>query len=400
MTFSSASPTYSGALAGVRVVDFTRVLAGPFCTMMLADLGADVIKIEDPLLGDETRHWGPPWTESGLSAYYTSVNRNKRAITLDLKSPEGQEIARQLIANSEIVVENFKPDGMSAFGLGYENAAALKPAIVYASITGYGQTSPYRDRPGYDFVVQAMSGLMAITGERGGEPHKVGVAISDVTAGLFAAMSILAALIHARATGEGQHLDIALLDTQIAALVNVAASALVSGQTPRRYGNAHPSIVPYQPFHASDALFSLAVGNDRQFRQLCALIDHPEWSDDARFATNPARVAHRDVLIPLLEQVFITRTAAAWVEALNQVGIPAGRLNTLTDMLADPHIEARGLVTEIDGIPLIAPPVHFSATPPTVRSAPPAHGQHTDTILSELGFTAEAVADLRARRII
>lgn len=390
----------SGALAGVRVADFTRVLAGPFCTMMLADLGADVIKIEDPVLGDETRHWGPPWTDNGLSAYYTSINRNKRAITLDLKSAEGQEIARKVIASSEIVVENFKPGGMAAFGLGYADAAEIKPTIVYASITGYGQTGPYCDRPGYDFVVQSMSGLMAITGAQDGEPHKVGVAISDVTAGLFAATSILAALIHARATGEGQHLDIALLDTQIAALVNVAASALISGQPPRRYGNAHPSIVPYQPFKAADALFSLAVGNDRQFRQLCALIDHPEWADDPRFATNPARVKHRDVLIAWLEQVFITRSAADWVEALNEVGIPAGRLNTLTEMLADPHVEARGLVTEVGGIPMIAPPIHFSATPPTVRSAPPAHGEHTSAVLSELGYAAAEIAELRVSKVI
>jgi len=398
---SAYSEHATGALAGVRVLDFTRVLAGPFCTMMLADLGADVIKIEDPQWGDETRHWGPPFTENGVSAYYLSVNRNKRSLTLNLKTPEGQAIARRLAAESDIVVENFKPGGMASFGLSYADLSALNPSLVYTSVTGFGQTGVYRDRPGYDFVVQAMSGLMSITGEPNGQPYKVGVAISDVIAGLFAASSLLAALHHARATGQGQHIDIALLDTQIAALVNIASSALVSGNTPQRYGNEHPSIVPYQPFRAADRPFALAVGNDRQFRALCALIGKSEWATDPRFTTNPARVQHRRALIAELDLVFKTRDAEAWVDDLLAVGIPAGPVNTVTQMLDDPHTGSRGLITEIDGVPMIAPPVHFSATPPQVYAPPPAHGEHTDVILSHvLGLDAATIDDYHARGII
>jgi crotonobetainyl-CoA:carnitine CoA-transferase CaiB-like acyl-CoA transferase len=376
-----------GALSGVRVLDFTRVLAGPFCTMLLADLGADVIKVEDPLRGDETRQWGPPWLEQRgerFSAYYLSVNRNKRSLTLDLKSAEGQQIARTLAAQSDVVVENFKPGGMAAFGLGYDDLRAVNPRLVYASISGFGQTGPYRERPGYDFVVQAMSGLMSITGEIDGAPHKVGVAISDVIAGLFAQSAILAALYHVERTGEGQRLDIALLDTQIAALVNIASGALVSGQTPKRYGSAHPSIVPYQPFRAADGDFALAVGNDGQFRQLCALLGHGEWAADPRFASNPARVAHRDALIPLLNAVFAGDTARSWVERIIAAGIPAGTINTVTEMLSDPHIESRGLIHVLDGIPMIGHPVGFSATPPEIRMPPPKHGEHTEAILRAL----------------
>jgi crotonobetainyl-CoA:carnitine CoA-transferase CaiB-like acyl-CoA transferase len=384
------------ALTGMRVLDFTRVLAGPFCTMLLADLGADVIKVEDPQRGDETRQWGPPWASNGMSAYYLSVNRNKRSITLNLKSVEGQGIARRLAAHSQIVVENFKPGGMAAFGLGYSDLAALNPALVYGSVTGFGQTGPYRDHPGYDFIIQAMSGLMSITGEIEGAPHKVGVAVSDVFAGLFACTSLLAALRHAERTGEGQHVDIALLDSQIAALVNIASSALVSGGQPARYGNAHPSIVPYQTFAASDTEFALAVGNDRQFAALCKLVGYPEWADDPRFATNPARVAHREALVALLNDVFITRPAQAWVDDLLAMGIPAGRLNTIAEMLDDPHVQARGLVQSVGDIPLIASPVQFSATPPEIRTPPPALGQHTEAVLIErLGMSAADIARLR-----
>ncbi len=378
-----------GALSGVRVLDFTRVLAGPFCTMLLGDMGADVIKVEDPLRGDETRQWGPPWLERDgqrFSAYYLSVNRNKRSLTLDLKSPPDQQIARELVRHSDVVVENFKPGGMASFGLGYHELKALNPRLVYASITGFGQTGLYSDRPGYDFVVQAMSGLMSITGEIDGAPHKVGVAISDVFAGLFAHSAILAALFHAERTGAGQQLDIALLDAQIAALVNIASNALVSGQTPGRYGNAHPSIVPYQTFRAADGEFALAVGNDGQFRQLCALIGRGEWSDDPRFATNPARVAHRVELVRLLNAVFAADTARAWVERILAAGIPAGPINTVTDILADPHTEARGLIHVLDGIPMIGHPVGFSATPTEIRLPPPAHGQHTAEVLREFGL--------------
>ncbi len=387
-------------LSGVRVLDFTRVLAGPFCTMLLADMGADVIKVESRA-GDDTRQWGPPFDARGRSAYYLSVNRNKRSLVLDLKSPAGQQIARELAAQSQVVVENFKPGGMAAFGLGYDDLHALNPALIYASVTGFGQTGPYHDRPGYDFVIQAMSGLMSITGEVDGEPAKVGVAISDVIAGLFAASSILAALRHAEQTGEGQQLDVALLDTTLAALVNVASSALVSGQTPARYGNAHASIVPYQPFRAADAEFALAVGNDRQFAALCDLIGQPDLAVDPRFATNPARVAHRDALIAHLNAAFADQPAAAWIAGALDRDIPAGAVNTVSDALTDPQVAARGLIHEIDGVPMVGSPVGFSQTPPEIRLPPPDLGEHTDAILRErLGMDDAEIAVLRAARII
>jgi crotonobetainyl-CoA:carnitine CoA-transferase CaiB-like acyl-CoA transferase len=389
------------ALAGVRVLDFTRVLAGPFCTMLLADMGADVIKVERLKHGDDTRAWGPPFDAHGQSAYYLSVNRNKRSLTLNLKSASGREIAQKLASQSQIVVENFKPGEMAAFGLGYEDLRALNPALVYASITGFGQTGPYSERPGYDFVIQAMSGLMSITGEREGEPSKVGVAVSDVFAGLFAATSILAALRHAERTGEGQQLDIALLDTQIAALVNIASSVLVSGKTPVRYGNAHPSIVPYEMFRAADREFALGVGNEGMFTQLCQLIGRPEWAADPRFTSNAARVANREVLIGMLNEVFVTRPAAEWVEGALAAGIPAGSLNTVSDILDDPHVQARGLIHALDDLRLVGPPVGFSGTPPTVRTPPPMLGEHTDEVLAErLGLSAAEIAEYRANGVV
>lgn len=396
--------TRAGApLSGVRVLDFSRVLAGPFATMLLADMGADVLKIESPQ-GDDTRQWGPPWLSAGEereSAYFLSVNRNKRSLVLNLKLPQAQEIARELAADSQIVVENFKPGGMAGFGLDYASLSAAHPALVYASLTGYGQTGPARDFPGYDFVIQGQSGLMSISGPVEGEPAKLGVAISDVIAGLFAAVSILGALRHAEQTGCGQQLDIALYDTSIAALVNVVSGALVSGQKPARYGNAHPSIVPYQPFAASDQLFTVAVGNDRQFAALCGLMGHPEWSADARFATNPARVAHRQTLIGLLEPVFRQRSAAAWTDELRALGIPAGPINDVQAMLDDPQVAARGLIREVDWLGetlrLIGPAAGFSATPPGVYAAPPRLGEHTDEVLRDrLGLSEAQIAELRA----
>ncbi|MBL8165776.1 MAG: CoA transferase [Anaerolineae bacterium] len=398
-----------GALAGVRVLDFTRVLAGPFCTMLLGDMGADVIKIENPNGGDESREWGPPWIGEGdlrLSAYYASVNRNKRSLTLNLKKAEGRELARALAAQSHVVVENFKAGGMAEFGLGYDELRALNPALVLCSITGFGQYGPYRERPGYDYVVQAMSGLMSITGPVNGEPYKVGVAVSDVFTGLFAHSAILAALRHAERTGEGQHIDIALLDSQIAALVNVASNYLLSGRNPQRMGNEHPNIVPYQAFSAADQDFILAVGNDRQFRQLCELIGQPALAQDIRFATNPSRVKYRTELAGLLQAQFRERRANEWVEALLAMGIPAGPINTIADILNDPHTEARGLLHQVtlpggEALRLVGPAAQLSGTPAQVRLPPPALGQHTEALLNELlGLDATQIAACRANNVI
>ncbi len=391
-------------LAGVRVLDFTRILAGPFCTMQLADMGADVIKVES-FDGDDTRTWGPPFDAKGRSAYYLSINRNKRGIALDLKHPDGRQIAQQLAAQAHIVVENFRVGGMASFGLGFEDVRALNPAVVYASITGFGQTGPYAERPGYDFAIQAMSGLMAITGEPDGIPNKVGVAVSDVFAGMFATASILAALRHAEHTGIGQHLDINLLDSQIAALVNVASSVLVSDREAQRYGNAHPSIVPYQPFDAADGAFALAVGNDRQFAALCGLVGHRDWAHDPRFASNPMRVRHRVVLVDLLAAVFARHPVDHWIEQILAAGIPCGRINGVRAALNDPHIAARGLVWDVGTadapLRMVGHAVGFSETPPSFRLPPPDLGEHTDAVLTErLALTPAALAHLRTNGAI
>ena len=394
-------------LTGIRILDFSRVLAGPFATMLLADLGAEVLKIES-LQGDDTRQWGPPWYGAGddrQSAYFLSVNRNKRSLALNLKTAEGQAIARRLAAESQLLIENFKPGGMDSFGLGYEALSAVHPSLVYASLTGYGQSGPYAEQPGYDFVIQGQSGMMSITGPADGEPHKLGVAISDVIAGLFAAVSMLGALRHAEASGQGQRLDIALFDTSIAALVNVVSNALVSRQPTARYGNAHPSIVPYQPFTASDRSFTVAVGNDRQFAALCRIAGHPEWAADPRFASNPARVEHRDALIALLDPVFRQRAADAWVSELLAAGVPSGPINDVAAVLDDPQVAARGLIHEVDllgdTLRLIGPAVGFSATPPAVYAPPPLLGEHSDAILRErLGLSDGEIARLRAGGVI
>lgn len=393
------------ALDGVRVLDFTRVLAGPYCTMMLADLGADVLKVEAPERGDDTRHWGPPWAGAGparQSAYFLSVNRNKRSLTLNLKHPHGQRIARRLAARSHIVVENFRPGQMGAFGLAYEDLRADNPALVYCSITGFGQTGPYRDRPGYDYAIQAMSGLMSITGPAEGEPYKVGVAIADVLTGLFATSAVLAALRHAEHTGQGQQIDLALLEAQIAALVNVASGYLVSGMAPARYGNQHPNIVPYQTFRAADGDFVLAVGNDGQFRALCELIGRPELAHEVRFASNPARVENRAELVALLGDIFVQQPAAHWVEAALAAGIPAGPIHDIPAILDDSHIRARGLVQETllpdeSMLRLVGSPLHLGETPPVLRRPPPLLGQHSDEALAEwLGMDTDEIAAARA----
>jgi crotonobetainyl-CoA:carnitine CoA-transferase CaiB-like acyl-CoA transferase len=394
-----------GALTGIRVLDFSRVLAGPFCTMLLADLGAEVIKIENPAGGDDTRQWGPPWAGE-LSAYFIAVNRNKRSVTLNLKNKTAQQLARDLAAKSDILIENFKPGQMSECGLGYDDLRWLNPGLIYCSITGFGQTGPYRERPGYDFAVQAMSGLMSITGEPDGAPMKVGVAVSDLFTGLFAAASILAALHHREKTGEGQYIDLALLDSQIAALANVASNYLISGETPGRLGNEHPNIVPYQAFRAADREFIVAVGNDRQFRALCQLIDRPDLAGDPRYNTNPKRVENRAALVSELQSIFLTRPANAWVEGLLAAGIPAGPIHDVATALNDPQVAARGLlhsVSDLRGevLRLVGFPAQLSNTPAEIHSPPPALGQHTDEVLRDaLGLDEDVLAAYRADGVI
>jgi len=394
MTEIPLTEAASGPLAGLRV------LAGPYATMLLGDLGADVIKVEGPA-GDDTRDWGPPFAgdpADRMSAYFLSVNRSKRGITLNLKTPGGRRLARELAQRSHVLVENFKPGGMARFGLGYDDLRGETPALVYASITGFGQNGPYHDRPGYDHVIQAMSGLMAITGPRDGPPHKVGVAIVDVITGLLAAASILAALRHAERTGQGQHLDLSLLDSSLSALVNIASNALISGVEPARYGNDHPNIVPYQVFAAADGDFVLAVGNDAQFAALCRVIDQPGLAADPRFATNPARVNHRAALVAVLSEHFARGPVAAWIDALLTAGIPAGPIHSVTGILNDPHVLARGLIgrgTLATGAdwPYVGPPVGFSQTPPQVRLPPPRLGEHTEAVLrAVLGLDEAAIA--------
>ena len=391
----------SSPLAGFRILDLSRVLAGPFCTMLLGDLGAEVIKVERPGTGDDTRAWGPPFV-SGESAYYLCANRNKKSLTVNLKSAAGQEIIRRLARVSDVLVENFKVGELAQLGLGYDHLKALNPGLVYCSITGYGQTGPDSDLPGYDFIIQGRGGVMSITGEPAGEPMKVGVAIADITAGLFAANAIQAALLARVRTGRGQAIDIALLDTQVAWLANVASNYLVSGQRPGRFGNAHPTIVPYQSFPAREGFFCLAVGNDGQWQKLCRLLGRSELAVDPRFATNPARVQHRDVLIPMLQEVFVTQDSAFWLREIAAAGIPCGPVQTIDHVFADPQVLARDMVwtvphPAVGEVRLTGSPLKLSETPVAYRTHPPLLGEHTDEVLTSLlGYAPEEVARLRA----
>ncbi len=393
-------------LTGVRVLDFSRVLAGPFCSMMLADLGASVIKIEAPQIGDETRAWGAPWVgnpDDRISAYFACVNRNKRSITLNLKNPRAQEIATKLALKSHILIENFKIGQMAGFGLDYESLTIKNPSLVYCSITGFGQTGDYRERPGYDFVIQAMTGLMAITGEKDGTPHKVGVAVADVFTALFACNAIQAGLRYAEKTGIGQYIDMSLYDSQLASLVNVASNVLISGKEAGRYGNQHANIVPYQTFSASDGDFVVAVGNDRQFMALCAVIGYPQLAQDTRFSTNPARLKNRDELIHILGEIFITHPVSHWVMSLLAVDVPAGEIHTVQQALHLQHTQQREMVVPmgIGDAHMLASPMHLSHTPPAIYMPPPRLGEHTDQILyEELGMNDDEIEDLRGRGII
>lgn len=387
-----------GALSGVRILDLTRILAGPWATQILADLGAEVIKIERPGAGDDTRHWGPPnlhdtdGHDRG-AAYFHSANRGKKSVSVDIAHPEGARIVRDIAAQSDVVIENFKVGGLAKYGLDYAALSALQPALVYCSITGFGQTGPYAERAGYDFLIQAMGGLMSVTGQPdgapGAEPMKVGVALTDVLTGLYAVIGILAALRHRDATGEGQHIDMALLDVQVATLANQALSYLATGTSPGRLGNAHPSIVPYQAFATSDGHVILAVGNDGQFARFCDVAGVPGLGTDARFATNPDRVRNRDVLIPILQGLMSGRTMDDWITALTAASVPVGPINDIERVFADPHVQARGMHTrpatpQGGALHGVASPLNLSRTPPIPPQAAPELGADTQSVLDAL----------------
>ena len=396
----------AGLLEDVVVIDLTRVLAGPYCTMMLGDLGAEVIKIEEPSKGDDTRGWGPPFTAAGESAYFLSANRNKRSVTVNLKDPQGLELLRRLIASGDVLVDNFRAGTLDAWGLDYDALQQLRPGLIACSITGYGQTGPYRERPGYDFMVQAMGGFMSVTGPEDGEPYRAGIAMADLAAGMFAASAILAALYARRGTGQGQRIDISLLDSQVALLSYVASNYLVSGEPPRRYGNGHPNIVPYQSFRARDGFFAFAAGNDGQWRKFCQAVDRTGWADDPRFATNGDRVRHRGELVPLLSELFATRAARAWIDLCESIGIPAAPINTVDQVFQDPQVQARRLRTSaqhpVSGeVPLVASPLSIPTSPVQIRHAPPHLGEHTDEVLAgRLGCTSEEIAAWRQAGVI
>ncbi|MFC2031254.1 CaiB/BaiF CoA transferase family protein [Chloroflexota bacterium] len=392
-------------LSDIRVVDLSRVLAGPYCTMMLGDLGAEVIKIELPGRGDDTRQWGPPYAGSE-SAYYLCTNRNKMGMTLNLKTDEGKAILRELVRKSDVLVENFRAGSMDRWELGYQALKQLNPGLVYCSITGYGSDGPYRDRPGYDFVIQAEGGIMSITGPADGAPHKVGVAIVDITTGMFAATAILAALRERERSGQGQQIDMSLLECQVAWLANVASNYLVSGDQPGRYGNDHPNIVPYGVFETADGHVALGVGNDRQFRAFCQAAGCQHLGDDPRFATNPDRVGNRDLLIPYLQVVFRERTTGEWLALIHEIDIPGGPINTIDQVFEHPQLKSRGITTEVPHenagtVKLVRSPMNLLRTPPEIRRPPPLLGEHTDKILKGLlGYRTDEVDGLRQTGVL
>ncbi|CAO3404071.1 CaiB/BaiF CoA-transferase family protein [Azospirillum sp. 11R-A] len=399
----------AGPLSHIRVLELSRVLAGPWSAQTLADLGADVIKVERPGAGDDTRAWGPPWA-GDQSAYFLSTNRGKRSITIDFERPEGQELVRMLAAQADVVIENFKVGGLVKYGLDYDSLKAVNPRLVYCSITGFGQTGPYRNRAGYDFMIQGMGGLMSITGQPDGEPGagpvKVGVAVTDIFTGLYATIGIMGALAHRDRTGEGQQVDLALLDVQVAVLANQAMNCLVGGKAPQRLGNAHPNIVPYQAFATRDGYIILAVGNDGQFAKFCTVAGRPELAKDERYATNPARVANRKELVALLEELIRTRDSQDWLGALEQVGVPCGPINDLAAVFEDPQVKARNIHQDLPhptqgSVPTVASPIRYSGTPLVHDTAPPTLGQHTDTVLAEaLGLGEADIAALREKGVI
>ena len=403
-------------LSGLRVLDLSRVLAGPWCGQIMADLGCEVIKVERPGRGDDTRGWGPPnlkdaeGRDTGEAGYYLAANRGKKSLTLDIASPEGQEIARALARKSDILIENYKVGSLKKYGLDYDSLHAIHPGLIYCSITGFGQTGPYAERPGYDVMAQAMGGLMSVTGERddrpGGGPQRVGVAVSDIFTGVYSAVAILAALHHRDKTGAGQHLDMALLDVTLAIMSNQALNYLVSGVAPGRIGNEHPNVVPYQAFPTKDFHIVLAVGNDAQFARFCDIAGRPELAKDPRFATNSQRIVHRATIIPIVAEIMTEKTRAEWMEALEQAGIANGPINTLDQVFDNPQVKARGMKIALPhpvagSVPLVASPLRFSETPVAYDRAPPTVGQHTDEVLRDLlGFADGKIKVLREMKVV
>jgi len=401
------APSVNHPLAGIRVLDLSRVLAGPWCTQLLADLGAEVIKIERPGAGDDTRHWGPPWhVHDGkkVAAYFLSANRGKRSAAIDFATGEGAALVRRLAANADVVVENFKVGGLSKFGLDAASLHEVNPRLVIASITGFGQDGPYAQRAGYDFIIQGMGGLMSITGlpdgEPGGGPMRVGVAVADLFTGLYTAVAILAALYRREKSGEGAHIDMALFDTQLAMLANQASNALLSGEDPPRQGNTHPNIVPYQPFDAADQPIIIAVGNERQFARLAEMCGHPEWVEDERFSNNAARVANRSEMVRAVADCIRSKPAANWLEKLEKAGIPAGPINTISQALGDVQAQHRAMVRTIAGAPLVGSPVRIDGQHAESGLPPPALGEHTAEVLGELGIEQAEAARLREAGVI
>ncbi len=405
-----------GALSHIRVLDLSRVLAGPWCAQTLADLGAEVIKVERPGAGDDTRAWGPPYLKDAEgrdtteAAYYLSCNRGKKSVTVDLSKPRGQELVRQLAAKCDVLLENYKVGDLERYGLGYERLKALNPGIVYCSITGFGQSGPYRNRAGYDFLVQGMCGFMSITGEAderpGGGPQKAGVAVTDIMTGMYSTIAVLAALAHREKSGEGQYIDMALLDVGVGMLANMNLNYFTTGQSPKRWGNAHPNIVPYQVFRASDGHLILAAGNDAQYRKFCEVAARPDLASDPRFATNDARVRHREILVPLIADVVALRSRDDWVASLEAAGVPCGPINSIGQAFEDPQVLHRGMKVEIGHplagkVPLVRNPIRLSATPIEYRVPPPTLGEHTGAVLGELlGMSEQEIARLREKRVI